>query len=298
MTAIRAAAIALLLLGCDDGQEIVDAAAMVDGSAGSIGSPCTSDGDCNEGTNPVCFTQTLLDDPDRGPTSGGYCSSSCTSFHDCGSTGSCVSFLGGGSFCVAHCGGPGECRPGYACFAVSGGSCLPSASLTCDPTLPSGLCTTTDGKSGGCLREAHGPGLTGICLELCAPVAGACPPVGATVRQCMVYDDSGSKDVEAAAPDTFKGAVCINNFSSNASGVECIATNSSGKTADFLEACAPGLECNLSGAFNGDNLCHALCVPGSSGGVADAGTADCPAGQACDDVFGLFGANAPVGLCR
>jgi hypothetical protein len=296
MSAARAFVLIALIAGCDGGRASVDAGATTDGSAGAIGAPCTSDGDCTEGTSPVCFTHTLLNDPSRNATMGGYCSSSCTSFHDCGSTGSCITFSGGAHFCVAHCGGPGDCRTGYACFAVSGGSCLPSENLTCDPTAPSGACTTKDGKPGGCLRDAHGPGLTGVCLERCSPVAGACPPAGTTVRQCMVYDETGFTDVEANAPDAFKGAVCIDNFSSNAAGAECLATDSSGKTADFLDACAPGLECNLSGAFNGDNKCHAQCVPG--GGTADGGSGECPAGQACDDVFGLFGSSAPVGLCR
>jgi hypothetical protein len=296
---LRLAMLAALFIGCGDGGHATpDAAVAVDGGAGSIGAPCLRDSDCTEGTSPVCFAQTLLNAAGGQPTPGGYCSSPCTTFHDCGNGGDCVSFLGGGSYCAAHCGGPSECRAGYACFAVRGGSCLPSAKLTCDPTAPSGACTTADGKPGGCLREAHGNGLTGVCLELCTPVAGACAPVGATVRQCMVYDQSGAKDVEADAPDTWKGAVCITNFSSNAAGVECVATDSSGKTADFLDACAPGFECNLSGAFNGDNRCHALCVAAPDGGVSDAATADCPTGQRCDDVFGLFSSTTPIGLCR
>jgi hypothetical protein len=295
---VRALAVlALVLWGCDGDDPISDAAIGNDGAAGTIGQPCASDSECSEGTSPICFATTLLDQPGAPPTAGGYCSSSCATFRDCGKNGDCVTLLHGGSFCFAHCGGPADCRDGYACFAVSGGSCLPSGNLTCDPTASSGACTTKDGKPGGCLREAHGPGLTGVCFELCSPVAGACPPVGTNGRQCMVYDATGSKDVEASAPDTFKGAVCVDNYSSNGPGVECIGTDSSGKTADFIDACAPGLECNLSGAFNGDDRCHALCVPPPDGGV-DGGASGCPMGQACADVFGLFSSSAPAGLCR
>jgi hypothetical protein len=261
----------------------------MDLGGGAIGSPCASDDDCHEGSSPVCFVSTLTNTSGATATPGGYCSSGCTSFHDCGATGDCVSFIGGGSFCFSHCGGPGDCRAGYACFAVSGGSCLPSGKLTCDPTAPNGACTTTDGKPGGCLRQAHGPGLTGECLELCTPTPDACPG-----QECVVYDATGGKDPEASAPDTFLGAVCTHVFANNGPGVECSATDSSGKHGDFLDACAPGLECNLMGAFGGDNLCHALCMSGG----ADGGVPACPPGQQCSDVFGLFPTATPIGLCR
>jgi hypothetical protein len=118
----------------------------------------------------------------------------------------------------------------------------------------------------------------------------------------MVYDATGGKDPEASSPDTFIGAVCTEVYANNPAGTECSATDSSGKHSDFLDACAPGLECNLAGAFmGGDNLCHPLCLGVPDGGVepnTDGGVPPCPAGQACDDVFGLFASTTPLGLCR
>jgi hypothetical protein len=287
----------LLASACDDDTAApVDAAVGLDLHAGGpIGAPCVSDSDCSEGTQPICFRDTLLNEAGARVTNGGYCSSPCATFHDCGATGNCIFFFGdgGGSFCLSHCASTADCRPDYACYAVAGGSCLPNSGLTCDPTVPGGDCTTSDDKAGGCLRQAHGDGVTGACLERCIPSAAACPPLDGTARQCLVYDDSGNRDPLATAPDTFKGAVCGQQLSTNGLGIECLGMSSSGKHGDFIDACAAGLECNLAGAFGGDNLCHALCTTGVDGGAPD-----CPTAQHCDDVFGLFDAGTPIGLCR
>ncbi|HZS37573.1 MAG TPA: hypothetical protein VFF06_12140, partial [Polyangia bacterium] len=260
-----------------------------------IGGPCTQTAQCAEGQTPVCFTSKLFNKSGFLATPGGYCSSRCTDDSQCGAASTCIDLGSSGKWCMAICTTPSDCRgSGYACFRYSGGYCFPSGNLNCDPTAGDGTCTlpTTGGK-GGCLRDAVGSGVTGTCIEGCTAGAGSCAVSNGSPRQCVVYDQSSTRDLSGnLTGDKFHGAVCIFTYSQNAVGAECKRANADGTTSDRIDACADGAECYITFFTGGDNLCHAMCL---ANGDPDAGAPVCPAGTTCSDVFSLFATANPVG---
>ncbi len=267
--------------------------------ASPIGGPCSATAQCTEGKTPECFTKKLFNLNGYLPTPNGYCSSRCTNDGDCGAAGTCVSFGNQGQWCMAQCTLPTDCRsPGYACFRYNNGYCFPNGNLDCDPTANNGTCTTTQGQPGGCLRAAEGPGTTGFCTEGCVAGAGSCPVQNGLARQCVVYNQTGSVDLQGnPTGDKFHGAVCIDNYSSNAVGSECLYTDPAGNVHDYIDACADGAECYITAFTGGDNKCRQMCYPPGEGQI-DAAANACPSGTFCSDVFGLFATANPIGLCK
>jgi hypothetical protein len=267
-----------------------DLAVTVDMAGGAIGSTCSSNDDCHDGTAPTCFIATLFNESGKLKTPSGYCSASCTMDADCGAAGACRTFSGEShGWCFAACSSPDDCRASYACFTGTTPYCFPSANLDCDPTAPGGTCDDAQlSNPGGCIRAALGTGTVGYCNDGCTVGAGSCPPSGGENRECVVYNQTGDKDPNGALEgDTFHGAICNDAYAQNADGAECV---SNGK--DYIDACVDGEECWLTSAFHGDNRCHKLCT-----GNFDAGD-ECPAGESCQDVFGLLASANPTGLCH
>ena len=110
---------------------------------GQLGGACTSTAGCPLGAGALCATS----------YPGGYCSIDCSGGASvCGAGGACVDFGGGAFDCLSKCSTRRDCRPGYICFPLGGGSpdsvCTPActsdascgAGLACDVT--SGLCVT------------------------------------------------------------------------------------------------------------------------------------------------------------
>ena len=95
---------------CGDGLECVAGGCV---PLSTLGTPCTSDGDCN-GPNAQCLFST-----EGWPD--GYCIQSCVDGTECPGDGVCV-----GASCFDGCFVPGDCRLGYECIEVPGGmSCSP-----------------------------------------------------------------------------------------------------------------------------------------------------------------------------
>ncbi len=96
---------------------------------GAVGDRCSSDYSCMgvPSSGRMCLTDLFgyITFP------GGYCSGSCTTDAECGPLGDCVSFYGGGSYCLRNCSSPTDCRTveGYSCSSLPGGMggpyCLP-----------------------------------------------------------------------------------------------------------------------------------------------------------------------------
>jgi len=262
-----------------------------------IGGACTTTAQCAEGKTPLCFTKTLFNKSGFLPVKDGYCSSRCVDDTECGAASTCQDFGAQGKWCMAGCGTAADCRgAGYACFRYNGGYCFTSGNLNCDPTTGDGTCTLASGAKGGCLRDAVGSGTTGTCIEGCTAGAGSCAASGGSPRQCMVYDQTSTKDLQGnLTGDKFHGAVCIFTYSQNAVDSECKRTNADGTTSDRIDACVDGAECYITFFTGGDNRCHVMCL---ESGYPDAGAPVCPAGQSCSDVFKLFGTANPIGLCK
>jgi len=275
-----------------------------------IGGPCTIDTNCTEGTKPVCFKKTLFNKTGLLPTAGGYCSSTCTSDADCGSDSHCENFGTLGGACLANCMSATDCRtPGYACFGSFGG-CFPDGNLTCDPSAGDGTCTL--GKlAGGCVRSALGTGNTGQCRESCEVGVGTCAADTNGPRHC-VFSDGTHDSTQAATGDKFKGGLCdgvVTNPGPIADDVDCNYIAAGQTTgAHYIDVCVDGSECwTKFFGTTADEKCHKLCyknnmVPASPDGgtnFADGGmpAGACPAGKTCEDRFGTFNTNNPIGLC-
>jgi hypothetical protein len=268
--------------------EVAPRADLAGGVKGAIGSACTSDADCEDGTKPTCFVSTLFNQSDKLATPSGYCSSTCTTNAQCGANGACRVDPGQTKgWCFSACTSAADCRAEYACFLDPKPFCFPSMNLNCDPTYPGGTChDAPQSNPGACIRAALGTGNVGVCNDSCTVGPGTCPASGGQSRQCIVIDATTDKGPGGASEgDTFHGTVCHVSLAPNADGAECAYQGH-----DYLDACTDGDECFLSSLYNGDNRCHTLCT--TSGG------ASCPSGQTCQDVFGLLGSASPVGLCH
>ena len=76
----------------------------------TVGADCQRDADC--GGETFCATN----------MPGGYCSYDCTR-GNCPTGSQCLTFdRGESAFCYETCTSSRDCRPGYACFAVTGSS--------------------------------------------------------------------------------------------------------------------------------------------------------------------------------
>lgn len=145
-------------------------------SAGSIGSACGTDTDCNDGL--TCLTNFVF----------GYCSAECVSDAECGDDGRCVDQGGGVLRCMDACESNRQCRFAYSCADPDGGggvcdldqgttavrnpagaedgapcvndiSCKGGVCITGED-FPEGYCSTRDCGVVGCASE------TSTCVQL------------------------------------------------------------------------------------------------------------------------------------
>jgi hypothetical protein len=248
---------------------------------GSIGAPCLGNGDCTAGNTPSCWKNYILDDPGNLPTPNGYCTSSCTTDADCGSTGSCQAVLPGKNYCVRKCYVANTCRPadGYACFILAThlGYCYPATRLSCNPTqtdpaTKNGTCPGQNPPS-ACIRRTFED--LGECRPLCAGGAGSCSAADGLAQHCIYLDTTRTVGGNPTR-DTFKGLACFPVY---------LDSKKPGGSCNYFEECTDGYECNV--VAGGDHICHGLCTVGLDG--------SCTAPETCHDTFGL-GAGQ-TGLC-
>lgn len=250
---------------------------------GDIGSPCTKDADCLQGSGQrVCFKTNLLNDAKGAATPGGYCSALCGGDVDCGTDNYCVSFAPApGAYCVAGCKDAVTCRKNdYLCmFLDTVSACLPRfASMTCNPSDPSAcktVLTSPAGLEGGCVRQAYEDDRSGICYPTCQ-LGQSCPKdsSGATLS-CRFLSSYPTGD-------RYTGNLCLPTPS--------VLPKPEGSTCIYADECQAGLQCDRPYVSDGKatQRCRKLCD-------LSAATSDCPTGQACINVFGTC---SGAGLCR
>jgi len=266
----------------DGGGDVFDIAGVDFSIApGSIGSSCQASTDCTAGTAPVCWRSNILDSPGNLPTPGGYCSSTCTSDTDCGSTGSCQAVLAGSSkYCLRKCITANTCRntEGYACFILTAhtGYCYPATRLSCNPTqidpaTKNGTCPGSNPPS-ACIRRTFED--LGECRPLCTPGSVPCSTAESLAQHC-VYLNTSQSSTGAPTRDVFKGTTCFPVYSDAVKP---------GGTCKYFDECTDGYECNVVKA--GDNTCRQLCTVGDS---------SCISPQTCRDAFSAGPGGA--GLC-
>lgn len=119
-----------------------------------IGSPCMTDGECNDAgyDKGFCFPPTTADGGASGWTDG-YCLGDCN-ITDCGNTAKCFNLSGGGKsfpscldLCAAPLAGQSDCRAGYVC----------------------------DGYRTGLPDGGSAPATDGICWPACDAPGRGCP---------------------------------------------------------------------------------------------------------------------------
>ncbi len=250
---------------------------------GDIGSPCSKDSDCQQGSGQrVCFKTNLLNDPKGAATPSGYCSAVCGGDADCGSGNYCLSFPPSVSaYCVAGCSDAATCRkPDYLCmFLDTVSACLPRfASMTCNPGENKAcktVLTSPDNLDGGCVRQAYEDDRSGICYPTCK-LGASCP-----------QDTSGSTLTcrflsSYPTGDSYAGNLCLPTPS--------VSLKPEGSTCLFTDECDTGMQCDLPYVNDGQasRKCRKLCDLSSA-------TSTCPSGQACRNVFGTC---SGAGLCR
>lgn len=234
--------------------------------AGNVGSACTMNADCKQGTGTKsCWKTNLFNNPMYYATPGGYCSATCTTDADCGPGNFCVDFGGPGQACLAGCEDAVTCRhPGYACWYLGGASsaCFVTAGLDCNPKLAT--CTTGAGDPGGCGRVTIEDDPGGICQPTCK-VGDSCAD---STTQCLYIDYT-------QYGDGFRGMACISSSATPAMP---------GDPCTYENDCIDGYQCdNRAG---GTNRCVKLC---DLGGAAPR----CAAGSTCTKAF----ATCEAGLC-
>lgn len=275
--------------------------------AGCIGTACTKDADCTEGTGgaAVCWKSTLRDNNKYLSTPGGYCSRPCTKDDECG-TGRCATIPGEAqSFCFARCGDANTCRkPGYAClYDGPSALCYPDSNLECDPTLGSCDAKLPDGTlvAGGCIRAAYEN--KGLCRIACQVGTKTCPndtvQGGNGVPQHCVYLDMSRTSAGQPSPngDKWRGSVCL-----AVSG----AAKPAGTACTFWDECADGLQCNRYDQVPDNRVCRPLCaqVNGQQSGNLYSAPGGMPAtstcaeaGATCKDALRAGVVNGNPGLC-
>ena len=131
------------------------AGACVEGgpAAGKLGGACTSDPDCAASVGAGSFCATAANG-----YPGGYCSSVCNSSDSVctagGMNGQCVAFPDEKD-CLSKCTSPADCRSGYYCYDLGGGSggvCNPKCTQNTDCTGG----TVCDKNSGLCVPPGAG----------------------------------------------------------------------------------------------------------------------------------------------
>ncbi len=286
----------------DMGDVVVDA---------NPGTACADASACM-GTEAACITEA-----DQGFPAG-YCTSSCTSDAQCGSTGVCLIDENGSGLCLAACGSDANCREDYTCQNVSG------VAQACFPAPPDygtigGECTSDDagntadcGEVGLCADDSFGfPG--GYCVGPCVGDSD-CGEGGNCVADFFTWQDANGTandngtcmDACASADDCRDGYGCV-DYDTDGVG-ECVPSNTEGE-APGAACAADGLECSgLLGQCLGEasgfpdagyciSFCdvEGACIDGShcSDGiftgfeicVQDCATdADCGDGLTCQDI--------------
>lgn len=220
------------------------------------GTACADASACM-GTEAACITEA-----DQGFPAG-YCTSSCTSDAQCGSTGVCLIDDTGG-LCLASCDSDANCREGYTCQNVNGvQACFPAPP---DYGTVGSTCTPDDvgaaaecGEDGSCIGEDNGfPG--GYCIGECTGAPSVCPDG----TQCVTGFGDGTNNFDlcldgcSSAADCRDGYACA-NLDDDGFG-ECWPTNTEGE--------APGAACAADANGMGGKECLGLngqCLDPSSG---------------------------------
>jgi hypothetical protein len=231
--------------------------------AGCIGSTCSKDSDCTEGGGGgICWTTTLLNNPQNVTTPGGYCSRECTADAECG-TGRCIGFPSTTKkYCMAKCSSALRCRhPGYSCAfeGDAGGICFPSANFDCNPSVGDGTCEVGAEKYlGGCVRVAYESDSGGVCHLQCLVGKNTCPDntrsaVRPPPKQLCAYIDSTLDAQGNPTPngDKFKGNIC---FDQPATPVGV------GMSCKYWTDCQDGYECDRYNVIETNRVCRELCA--------------------------------------
>ncbi len=234
-------------------EDMPDMNSVVDANPGTA---CADASACM-GTEAACITEA-----DQGFPAG-YCTSSCTSDAQCGSTGVCLIDDTGG-LCLASCDSDANCREGYTCQDVNGAqACFPAPP---DYGTVGSTCTPDDvgaaaecGEDGACLGEDNGfPG--GYCIGECTGAPSVCPDG----TQCVTGFGDGTNNFDlcldgcSSAADCRDGYACA-NLDDDGFG-ECWPTNTEGE--------APGAACAADANGMGGKECLGLngqCLDPSSG---------------------------------
>ncbi len=230
---------------------------------GSIGAACQGPSDCTAGMAPTCWQHSILDQPGNLPTPNGYCTSTCTTDADCGSTGVCESVLAGASkYCLRSCQVANVCRnsDGYACFILTPftGYCYPATTLTCnptqiDPSTSNGTCPGANPAS-ACVRRTFED--LGECRPLCKLGVGTCAAAGGLPQHC-VFLDATKTTTGQPTRDAFKGLTCFPVYTDSKKPNE---------SCSYFDECTDGYECDL--VSGGDGKCHELCTVAATGSCA------------------------------
>ena len=183
----------LMVVGCSESHDTMpDAAIVFDAElpppdAGpppsNVGDACRGPMDCD-----LPAEECLEDLFGFLPFPDGYCSLFCDTEADCPDGSVCISAGGGGGQCLRSCeiGAPDQCRPGQGC---ADSMRLPAV------CLPGCEDDTDCGDGATCVV---GGGFTGAgqCLDLSAPLGGACASSGdcAEGAFCASEDESGFPD--------------------------------------------------------------------------------------------------------
>ncbi len=253
----------LPLTGCEQIRSLIDSI--------SDGAECTSDSSC---LGKVCIAE----------FPGGYCSTA-----DCFNAG-CSNIFGSECLqlpnaatplCYENCGEAGECRPGYACFAVESASvCLPATftdTLSAAGALGSACAVPTDCDSGTCLNNYVG----GYCSLLDCTSDAEC----GSGRCLTSTDDEAGTELVACYAGCTQDSAC--RF-----GYECVDPDGGGG------ACVPEQDAqttpvrNPSGLDDGSPCAVDI---NCKGGTCLRAAEGYPEGYCTTLDCGTVGCNAPAG---
>ena len=282
--------------------------------AGCIGAPCTQSVECTEGANgaAVCWTGTLLNNPQLVTTANGYCSRECTTDSDCG-TGKCETLPGVTKhYCMARCSTATTCRhPGYSCAfdGPSGGVCFPAGNFNCDPTTGDGTCEYGPSKYlGGCIRAAYENASGGVCHLQCQVGVKTCPvddrfgTTNAPKQECIFLDTTvDAKGNPAATGDKYRGNACFQ---------QAAVPLGPQQACSYWTDCQDGFQCDRYATSQATTVCRQLCALGNGmqpaplgllvpPGAMPATSACVTPGEACANSLhaGLL-QNGNAGLCQ
>ena len=292
---------------------ITPADSMLCKGPGCIGAPCTMNTDCTEGANgaAVCWSGTLLNNPQLVTTTDGYCSRECTSDADCG-TAKCETLPNSTKhYCMARCSTATTCRhPGYSCAfdGPSGGICFPSGNFNCDPTSGDGTCEYGVARNlGGCIRAAYENTAGGVCHLQCEIGVKTCPvddrfgTTNAPAQECVFLDTTvDSKGNPAATGDKYRGNACFQQAAAPLGPLQ---------TCTYWTDCQDGFQCDRYASSQATTLCRQLCALGNgtqsvplgllvpTGAMPATGSCATP-GEACANSLHAGVQNGNAGLCQ